>query len=97
MRHPVKERGRQVSFQIEQASAGKVSPIDSMKARIDSEEGRYRYSRRLGTVEPVFGNIRTTKRLDRFSLRGKRKVNAQWLMYCLVHNVEKLQHYGQMA
>jgi len=97
MRHPVKERGRQVSFQIEKASAGKVSAIDTMKARIDSEEGRYRYSRRLGTVEPVFGNIRTTKRLNRFSLRGKRKVNAQWLMYCLVHNVEKLQHYGKVA
>ena len=41
---------------------------------------RYIYSQRLGTVEPVFGNINTNKRLSRFSLGGKAKVNAQWLM-----------------
>ena len=68
-----------------------------MKAKIDSEDGRYLYSQRLGTVEPVFGNINTTKRLKRFSLRGKPKVNAQWLMFCMVHNVEKLKNYGAVA
>jgi hypothetical protein len=68
-----------------------------MKGKTDSDHGRHIYSRRLGTVEPVFGNINTTKRLRRFSHRGKLKVNAQWLMYCLVHNIEKLQNYGAMA
>ena len=63
---------------------------------IDSRQGRHIYSQRLGTVEPVFGNINTNKRLNRFSLRGKTKVNAQWLMYCMVHNIEKLQHYGSI-
>jgi len=38
----------------------------------------------------VFGNIGTTKRLNRFSLRGKKKVQGQWQLYCLVHNIEKL-------
>jgi len=50
----------------------------------------------IGTVEPVFGNINTNKRLNRFSLRGKTKVNAQWLMFCMVHNIEKYQHYGSI-
>lgn len=89
-------RGRQVSFRLTE-STGSTSPIERMKARLDSPEGRYRYSRRLGTVEPVFGNINTAKHLNRFSLRGKHKVNGQWLMYCLVHNVEKLQRYGQLG
>ena len=31
---------------------------------------------------------------DRFTLRGKIKVNIQWLMYCLVHNIEKILNYG---
>lgn len=49
-----------------------------------------------GLIEPVFGNIRHTKRLSRFTPRGRRKVNAQWQMYCLVHNIEKLQRYGRL-
>lgn len=65
---------------------------DAMKAKIDTPEGRAIYSRRLGIVEPVFGNIRAQKRLDRFTLRGRRKVNIQWKLYCLVHNIEKIRH-----
>jgi hypothetical protein len=63
-----------------------------MKAKIDTPEGRAIYSRRLGIVEPVFGNIRAQKRLDRFTLRGRQKVNIQWKLYCLVHNIEKIRH-----
>jgi len=66
-----------------------------MKAKIDTERGRYHYSRRLATVEPVFANICSTRRLRLFSLRGHRKVNTQWLLYCLVHNIGKLQRHGR--
>jgi hypothetical protein len=45
-------------------------------------------------VEPVFGNLRYNKGLDRFTLRGQRKVDTQWKLYCLVHNIEKLAHHG---
>ena len=65
-----------------------------MKHKIDSEEGRRRYGQRFATVEPVFGNIRHNKRLNRFTLRGRVKVDTQWKLYCLVHNIEKLAHYG---
>ncbi|KKK93939.1 hypothetical protein LCGC14_2687870, partial [marine sediment metagenome] len=94
MRHPVKACGRQVSIKLERKINTSLSDIDRMKEKIDSDEGRHTYSKRLGTIEPVFGNINTTKRLNRFSLRGKTKVNAQWLMFCMVHNVEKIQRYG---
>ncbi|MFK7855763.1 MAG: transposase [Granulosicoccus sp.] len=47
-------------------------------------------------VEPVFGNIRSNKGLDRFSLRGKEKVNVQWQLFCLFHNIEKINHYGRV-
>jgi hypothetical protein len=45
----------------------------------------------------VFGNLAVSKRLNRFTLRGKDKVNAQWLMWCMVHNIEKLHRYGKNA
>lgn len=67
---------------------------DIMKRAIDSPRGRALYGRRFATVEPVFGNLRANKRLDRFTLRGQKKVDGQWKLFCLVHNIEKLAHHG---
>ena len=44
-----------------------------------------------------FGNIGTNKGLNRFSLRGKRKVQCQWQYFCMVHNIEKLANYGRLS
>ena len=68
-----------------------------MQQRLDTPEGRDQYGRRFGAVEPVFANVRYNKRLDRFTLRGRAKVNGQWLLFCLVHNIEKLTHAGYAA
>jgi len=66
----------------------------AMAEKIDTEQGREVYNKRIGIVEPVFANIRFQKRLDRFWLRGKTKVNIQWLLYCMVHNIGKIMRYG---
>jgi len=71
------------------------SITDKMKQKIDTPEGRKIYSKRIGVVEPVFGNIRACKKMDRFTLRGQGKVNIQWMLYCLVHNIEKILNYGK--
>ena len=68
-----------------------------MKARIDSAIGREQFGRRFATVEPVFANLRHNKRLDRFTLRGRTKVDGQWKLFCLVHNIEKLANAGYAA
>ena len=52
------------------------------------------YAIRLAIGEPPFANIRSALRLDRFTLRGKRKVNVQWNLICIVHNMKKIQRYG---
>jgi transposase len=67
---------------------------DEMRSKIDTAEGREIYSRRMGIVEPVFGNIRCCKGLDRFTLRTREKVNIQWVLYTIVHNIEKIAKYG---
>lgn len=84
---------RQVVFFREPQNADDT-PIARMKAKIDSLLGRMIYSKRLGTVEPPFGNLRYHKGLDRFTLRGREKVDGQWKLFALVHNIEKLAHYG---
>jgi len=54
------------------------------------------YQRRIAIVEPVFCNIRSLKGMDRFTMRGKPKVNAQWNLYCMVHNIEKNMRYSSL-
>ncbi len=87
--------GRQVSFILETKRLPNYT--DWMKHRVDSPRGKEIYSHRMSVVEPVFGNLGTNKGLNRFSLRGKKKVQGQWQLYCLVHNIEKLANYGQLA
>lgn len=93
---PDKTEVRQVSFLIKE-QALPVTLVEKMKREIDSPEGRQKYSGRMGTVEPVFGNLRYNKGLDRFTLRSQIKVDTQWNLFCLVHNIEKLAHYGYGA
>ena len=92
LRTPAKTKTRQVTFF--HGKAGQESYTDKMKRCIDSPQGRALYGGRFGTVEPVFGNLRHNKQLNRFTLRGRTKVDAQWKLYCMVHNIEKLAHHG---
>lgn len=90
-----KGNGRQVSFPL--AASRNRTYTDWMKERVDSDRGKYIYGHRMSVVEPVFANIGTQKRLSRFSLRGQKKVDSQWKLYCMVHNIEKLANYGKLA
>ena len=74
------------------ASGNNIS--QAMVKKIETQKGRKIYPQRIAIVEPVFANIRVHKRMDKFSLRGKIKVNIQWLLYCMVHNIEKIANYG---
>ena len=96
LRGPIKPndgRGRQVT-RFEPKVKDLAHPSERMRRAIDSPKGRQLYSQRIGTVEPVFANIRHNKRLTRFNHRGREKVNTQWNLYCMVHNIEKLAKSG---
>ena len=84
-------KGRALSVQIGYVP-GNLSK--AMADKIDTEEGRRIYGQRIAIVEPVFANITKNKRMDRFTLRGKTKVNIQWMLYCMVHNIGKIMAYG---
>jgi transposase len=97
LRHPERTKTRQVAFFRGAATTAKNSHTRQMKARIDLAEERARYAERFGTVEPVFANVCYNKGLARFTLRGREKVDGQWKLFCLVHNIEKLAHHGYAA
>lgn len=93
LRHPERTAVRQVAIFVKHQPSTHAA-TELMKRAIDSPRGRQWYSQRIGTVEPVFANLRHNKKLSRFTLRGKTKVGTQWQLYCLVHNIEKLAHRG---
>ena len=84
---------RYLSVEVE---SQQPSLIEQMKAKIDAPQGKQIYARRLAIVEPVFANIRVQKRLDHFTLRSKAKVDVQWKLFALVHNIGKIHHYGRV-
>jgi transposase len=89
LKNPEAGKGRQVS-RFGRALVDETDPSERMRRAIDSPRGRRLYGRRIATVEPVFANLRHHKGLDRFTLRGQKKVSTQWRLYCLVHNIEKI-------
>lgn len=93
LRNPT-TKARQVTFFTGKTEYVKETFTQKMIQKIDSAKGRFMYSRRMGIVEPVFANIRSTLGLSRLTLRGKIKVHIQWLLFCLVHNLGKIYRYG---
>ena len=94
MKDPTKTQTRQATIFIGRSKNASQPYIEHMKHKIDTPQGRFNYSRRMGIVEPVFGNICSTLGLNRFSLRSKKKVDIQWKLYCMVHNLLKIHRYG---
>jgi hypothetical protein len=85
---------RQVTFFSGRREDGKKTFSRKMIERIDTAEGRFLYSQRMGIVEPVFGNVCSTLGLNRFLLRGRIKVDIQWKLFAIVHNLLKIARYG---
>ena len=84
---------KQVTLFIGKTEARKETPIEKMKRKFDTVLGRFTYNQRIAIVEPVFANLQN-KGMRRFTLRGKNKVDAQWKLFTLVHNIEKIAHCG---
>lgn len=94
LRKPGTTSSRQVVVLTRKAH---ITHTQRMRERIDSRAGRAQYGRHFAIVEPVFGNVRHNKRLNRFTLRSQRKVDGQWKPFALVHNIEKWANYRKAA
>jgi len=90
---PGQTETKQVTIFIGKAESLKEKPIEKMKRKFDTVMGRFIYNQRIAIVEPVFANLQN-KGMRRFTLRSKPKVDAQWKMFTLVHNIEKIAHCG---
>jgi len=60
------------------------------RANLTSEMGKALRTKRSVDVEGVFGQIKHNMRFRRFRLRGLEKVNTEWGLVCIAHNMQKL-------
>jgi len=67
--------------------------VRQMREKIGSGIAKALYAQRRTIVEPVFGQIKAARRLRRFSFRGLEKVQAEWQLICLTHNLLKLYRH----
>jgi hypothetical protein len=76
-------------------ATGPPTAKDAMRAKLQTEEGARIYGLRKTTPEPVFGQILEVRGFRRFLLRGLEKVNGEWNLVTLTHNVLKLFRSGR--
>lgn len=63
---------------------------DFMRRVISSDHGRALYSKRKHTIEPVFGQIKHNRQINRFQRRGITACQSEWRLIATTHNLLKL-------
>jgi len=58
--------------------------------RVRTELGQQLLRRRSTTVEPIFGIIKCARGFNRFLLRGRAAVDAEWALVCTAFNLRRL-------
>jgi transposase len=71
-------------------------PYDFARRVLATDWGKQLYLKRQGTVEPVFGQIKSNRGANRFQRRGRSAVRSEWRLLTATHNLLKL-HQHQLA
>jgi transposase len=65
-------------------------PIDKMRNKLKTPDGRKVYARRKSTVEPVFGIIKNIMGFRQFFLRGLDAVAGEWTLVSIAWNIKRM-------
>jgi len=65
----------------------------TMRAKLNTKQGKQIYLERMYDVEPVFGNIKHNQKMTTFLCRGKTMVKIEFGLSCIAHNLTKLTNY----
>ncbi len=63
---------------------------DRVRRKLRTKPGRATYGLRKQIVEPVFGQMKYGRGLHQFLLRGVEKVDGEWTLWCMTHNLLKI-------
>lgn len=74
-----------------------LTPKQRMERKLRTQRGRAIYRTRSHTIEPVFGQIKSCRRCDRFMRRGLPACQSEWAVICATHNILKLWRSGKAS
>lgn len=66
------------------------TPVEAMRHRLSTPEGREVYALRKQTPEPVFGIIKSVLGFRQFLLRGLEKVRGEWSLVTMAWNIKRM-------
>ena len=66
-----------------------------MRERLNTDEGKAEYKKRQYIIEPIFGHFKFNLKYTMFQLRGKKKVDGEYKLMCLSHNIKKIFHLNR--
>jgi transposase len=67
-----------------------AEPIDKMRNKLKTVEGRKVYAQRKSTIEPVFGIIKHVLGFRQFFLRGLEAVTGEWTLVSMAWNMKRM-------
>ncbi len=65
-----------------------------MRSVLDREPGGPIYARRKAMIEPVFGDTKFNRGIDRFQRRGRAACRSEWRLITATHNLLKLWRHS---
>jgi hypothetical protein len=68
-----------------------------MRRLLATDIGRELYDKRHKVIEPVFGQIKFNRKIDRFQRRGRSAVRSEWRLAAATHNLLKLHQHRLAA
>jgi len=72
-----------------------LTATQRMERKLRTKRGAALYRKRAQTVEPVFGQVKDARGLDRFCRRGDTACDSEWAVICATHNLLKLYRSGR--
>jgi transposase len=67
---------------------------ERMRRKLETDEGRRLYARRQHMIEPVFGDTKSNRGIDRFLRRGQPACRSEWRLITATGNLLKLWRHG---
>lgn len=61
-----------------------------MRDLLETDEGGELYAKRQGMIEPIFGDTKFNRGIDRFLRRGRSAARSEWRLTNASHNLLKL-------
>ncbi len=91
---PTKAATRTKARRLSPRQGTEAERIDAL---LDTPEGAALYRQRQRMIEPVFGNTKFNRRINRFHRRGLAACRAEWRLIAATHNLMKLYRVGMSA